>query len=1329
MPCGTGSGNFPQPGDPSNDSVLIATSAFGGIDVSWTYPGLNPHAVAHTILYRNTIGTEGSEIYHATVNSDHYFDHSENDAQIEYFYWIRHVSINGTQGELIGPASAIAKPRLEDYIALLSGQITESNLAQSLMERLDKIDLLDLDLAAEIQARINGESLLGTELDVIQTDIDGVGVALNQEINTRQTEYSAMLQTINTLQASSEGSLATLQTQVDLIADENSAQATSISNLQSTVNDPVTGLLQTYADLQTEITARADADSALTTSISNLDAVVTNPTTGLAAAHAAIITEQTARADADTILSQSITTLRTEVEDPVTGLPAAFAAVQDEETARVAADDALASTYNTLLAIVNDPSTGLSAAHAAIQTEQTTRANADTALGNSITTIQASIDDPNSGLSALYAAIQTEETARVDGDNALSSSITTVEAAINHPTTGLQAAHDAIVASSDGKIVTYYQAAPPTAQAVGDLWIETDNGNLLYRWNGSAWQSVRDAGIENALQAATNAQAAADGKINAFWSNSTPANPEVGDLWFDTDDQNHPYRWNGTSWEDARDGAITDAITQATDAQSTADGKVTTFYSNGAPTAEGIGDLWVDTDNQNRLFRWDGASWINIQDGTIADAQNTADQAYAIAEGKINTFYQSTAPTAEAEGDLWIDGNNVLHRWSGSAWESVRDGAVTVALGKSKVFFSNSAPTAENIDDLWFDTDNDDKPYRWNGSSWVPLNVVTDTEVAAQIVDNNVSMIGYCEIGGNPNTDYGTPAGCEAVGGTWITSVPLAESVKKVSIQTTQQTAALQTMMQAYADEFDNILAEYTVKLDVNGYVSGFGITNNGATSDAIFNVDNFAVGKLGSVDIYPFIVEAGSVFIDDAYINQLTFDKLRATDSSLVVENGVLKADYIDADNLVVRQAQSDTFVSGSTGWNLDRNGDAEFNSITIYDSSGGIAFQTGVTEIPDLDAINISALNANPQINMVGRDGLPAGYTVNWDSSHRQIAYYDAAKTEMRVYSTTGGFVGVCSTATRLVPGAKYKLRVSARKSTSNPTRIITALYCRSSDMPAGTKYVVGGYTSVVGEIAPREVYLGFNSNEEYLTSAYVDYEFTVIIPDSPEIRYGSAAVYSSDGHPIFINTLELTEVSWEDAGDLAKKDQIDNATYIANGIINTAHIVDANITTAKIDDLAVTESKLGNASVDTLKIAGNAVTVMQASEFSSKSWSSRSAWQTLGSIVVNHGDSASVDLVIDASSHVKTNNGASNSTLSIPVELRFTINGVSYYSGNVYAGQSYVSLTSLVTSATLNIKKLISLPSGNHTLTMYVRYTGSTFSSMLATGNFITVTAAKR
>ena len=125
------------------------------------------------------------------------------------------------------------------------------------------------------------------------------------------------------------------------------------------------------------------------------------------------------------------------------------------------------------------------------------------------------------------------------------------------------------------------------------------------------------------ILAISDAEAAADGKIVSFFQTSAPTAQGVGDIWFDTDDGNKMYRWNGSSWAAAQDTLITIAISDAANAQATADGKVNTYFQASAPTPEAIGDLWIETDAQNRLWRWNGSTWVLATDTRVTAAINT----------------------------------------------------------------------------------------------------------------------------------------------------------------------------------------------------------------------------------------------------------------------------------------------------------------------------------------------------------------------------------------------------------------------------------------------------------------------------------------------------------------------------------------------------------------------------------------------------------------------------------------------------------------------------------------------------------------------------------
>jgi|APLak6261659120_1056016.scaffolds.fasta_scaffold00005_28 hypothetical protein len=297
---------------------------------------------------------------------------------------------------------------------------------------------------------------------------------------------------------------------------------------------------------------------------------------------------------------------------------------------------------------------------------------------------------------------------------------------------------------------TYVQAAQPSSGMVsGDIWIDTDDSNKLYVYSGTAWTQYRDAGIQTALTNAANAQAAADGKIDSFFQTGAPASGmATGDLWFDTDDGNKLYRYSGSAWVVARDDGISIAIGAASNAQATADGKVVTFFSTSTPTGQNLGDLWFNSSN-NLLNRWSGTAWSVVSNnytntleltdgaglGTKATWTNITGTGKPADGATVNhTFVQASQPaTGMVAGDIWIDtdDSNKLYVYSGTVWTQYRDAGIQTALttaanaqaaadGKIDSFFQTGAPTSGMATgDLWFDTDDGNKLYRYSGSTWV----------------------------------------------------------------------------------------------------------------------------------------------------------------------------------------------------------------------------------------------------------------------------------------------------------------------------------------------------------------------------------------------------------------------------------------------------------------------------------------------------------------------------------------------------------------------------------------------------------------------------------
>lgn len=145
--------------------------------------------------------------------------------------------------------------------------------------------------------------------------------------------------------------------------------------------------------------------------------------------------------------------------------------------------------------------------------------------------------------------------------------------------------------------------------------------------------------------------------------------------------------------------------------------------------------------------------------------------------------------------------------------------------------------------------------------------------------------------------------------------------------------------------------SQWTAQVESNGLVGGFGIYNDGQTVDAGFAVDKFYIGRNLNDQVAPFIVNNNRVIIDDAIIDKLLFTKLRASNGSLVFQNGQLSANYINVNNLVVNQGQSTNYLAGTRGWRLTTTG-GEINFPISFNSVSGLG---SLATQNSLDSLNV--------------------------------------------------------------------------------------------------------------------------------------------------------------------------------------------------------------------------------------------------------------------------------------------------------------------------------------------------------------------------------------
>lgn len=137
--------------------------------------------------------------------------------------------------------------------------------------------------------------------------------------------------------------------------------------------------------------------------------------------------------------------------------------------------------------------------------------------------------------------------------------------------------------------------------------------------------------------------------------------------------------------------------------------------------------------------------------------------------------------------------------------------------------------------------------------------------------------------------------------------------------------------------------AQYTLRLNVNGYVAGFGLYNNGVTSDFAVQADRFWIAPPGSYSkIKPFIVQNGKVYMDTAVIREasiqqgkigpISFGKITdAQGNPVTTVGGKLKATSIETDQLWTAIANAQTAFIGSASIGYAAIGRAHIQDLAV--------------------------------------------------------------------------------------------------------------------------------------------------------------------------------------------------------------------------------------------------------------------------------------------------------------------------------------------------------------------------------------------------------------
>ncbi|WP_134737430.1 phage tail tip fiber protein [Escherichia coli] len=155
----------------------------------------------------------------------------------------------------------------------------------------------------------------------------------------------------------------------------------------------------------------------------------------------------------------------------------------------------------------------------------------------------------------------------------------------------------------------------------------------------------------------------------------------------------------------------------------------------------------------------------------------------------------------------------------------------------------------------------------------------------------------------------------------------LSSKIDQLTVTVNGNTTAIETTSNALTDFKGNVDASYSIKLatDNNGmkYATGMslGLTGNGTNfqSQCIFLVDRFVLMTAANgTYTTPFYMSNGAMYVKEAFIKNASIGEAKIANAAITSAK-------------IAHQIQSTEFVKDSKGWMINKDGWAEFNSVTV--------------------------------------------------------------------------------------------------------------------------------------------------------------------------------------------------------------------------------------------------------------------------------------------------------------------------------------------------------------------------------------------------------------
>lgn len=196
---------------------------------------------------------------------------------------------------------------------------------------------------------------------------------------------------------------------------------------------------------------------------------------------------------------------------------------------------------------------------------------------------------------------------------------------------------------AQGKSRTYVQNDEPTGgtYALGDLWVDINDGNKLYVYSGSAWVVRQDTAI-------STAQSTADGKNKVNYSTSDPGSTAntAGDIWWKYASGIVIAQWTGAGGTSWTSNTVGNTVIANLDA-----GKITTGYLDVAGSVKITTSAAASALGGNTSRVEINSTGFYAYDGSVATVSIT-NTGTAIFSGEVNASGGNFTGTINAGGTI-----------------------------------------------------------------------------------------------------------------------------------------------------------------------------------------------------------------------------------------------------------------------------------------------------------------------------------------------------------------------------------------------------------------------------------------------------------------------------------------------------------------------------------------------------------------------------------------------------------------------------------------------------------------------------------------------------